>query len=100
MPVININTAIIKDGKILLTKREDFEVWCIPGGAVDPGESVAQAAIREALEETGLHVEITRLVGIYSMPRWIAGGTHALLLPARPTSDKLIPDPNEVTDIG
>src|SRR3712207_8594830 len=43
----SVTIAVIDGGKILLTKREDFEVWCLPGGGVDPGESVAQAAIRD-----------------------------------------------------
>ncbi|MGA1199849.1 MAG: NUDIX domain-containing protein, partial [Candidatus Latescibacterota bacterium] len=38
------SVAIIKENKILLTKREDFEVWCLPGGAVEMGESIPQAA--------------------------------------------------------
>ena len=59
------SVAILKDNRVLLTKREDFEVWCLPGGGVDPGESIPQAAIREAREETGLTVHLTRLVGLY-----------------------------------
>ena len=43
MPFLGVNVAILEDGKILLTRREDFEVWCLPGGGVDDGESVAQA---------------------------------------------------------
>ncbi len=63
--MLGVTVAVIDEDRILLTKREDFEVWCLPGGGVDPGESVAQAAIREAREETGLEVQLTRLVGIY-----------------------------------
>ena len=43
MSVLAVIVAIIEDGKILLTKREDFEVWCLPGGGVEDGESVAEA---------------------------------------------------------
>ncbi len=41
----------------------------MPGGAVDPGESVEQGALREVWEETGLQVRVVRLVGVYSDPR-------------------------------
>lgn len=47
MPVLAVFVAIIEDEKILLTKREDFEVWCLPGGDVEEGESVE---IRKILE--------------------------------------------------
>lgn len=66
------------DGRILLTRREDFEVWCVPGGAVDDGESLAEAAVREVREETGLEVALSRLVGLYSRPRF--GGYHTFAL--------------------
>ena len=63
---IAVNVAVIQDKKILLTQRDDFETWILPGGGVGNGESIAQAAIRETKEETGLDVELTGLVGIYS----------------------------------
>jgi len=56
-------------GEILLQKRADNGFWSMPGGAVDPGESVEQGARREVWEETGLHVRVVRLVGVYSDPR-------------------------------
>jgi 8-oxo-dGTP pyrophosphatase MutT (NUDIX family) len=43
----------------------------VPGGAIDLGESVAQAAVRETLEESGIECEITGIVGIYSDPRHV-----------------------------
>ena len=53
---------------ILMTQREDNSRWCLPGGGMDPGESAAETCVREVLEETGLEVEVTRLVGIYTSP--------------------------------
>jgi ADP-ribose pyrophosphatase YjhB (NUDIX family) len=57
-----------EQGRILLTRRTDNGQWCMPGGAVESGESVAEACEREVLEETGLHVRMKRLVGVYSHP--------------------------------
>jgi 8-oxo-dGTP pyrophosphatase MutT (NUDIX family) len=53
---------------VLLTRRSDNGQWCLPGGRVDAGESVAEAAIREVLEETGLQVRVRHLSGVYSDP--------------------------------
>ncbi len=55
-------------GRVLLTRRADNGQWCLPSGGMDAGESAAEAAIRETFEETGLHVRVTRLVGVYSDP--------------------------------
>jgi ADP-ribose pyrophosphatase YjhB (NUDIX family) len=82
MPILGVNIAIIKNGKVLLTKRTDFEVWCLPGGEVDADESLAQAAIREISEEVGLDVRLRHLVGIYSRPRWLSGGIHVAVFSA------------------
>ena len=54
---------------ILLEKRRDCGWWGLPGGKVEPGESLVDAAVREVLEETGLTVEVTHLIGVYSAPR-------------------------------
>lgn len=61
-------SAAIFDGqkRILLTKRTDNGQWCLPSGALEPGESVAEACEREVIEETGLSVRVKRLVGVYS----------------------------------
>jgi ADP-ribose pyrophosphatase YjhB (NUDIX family) len=56
------------NGEILLIQRADNAHWGLPGGHVEPGESVAQAAAREVLEETGCEIEVGRLIGVYSHP--------------------------------
>ena len=56
-------------GEILLQQRADNGYWALPGGRVDIGESVEVGAVREVLEETGLHVTVKRLIGIYSDPK-------------------------------
>ena len=64
------SSAIIFDEnkRVLLTRRTDNGEWCLPGGAMDSGESAAEACIREVWEETGLRVRVKRLVGVYSDP--------------------------------
>jgi len=57
-----------EQGRILLTRRADNGQWCLPGGRLESGESVTEACEREVLEETGLTVRVTRLVGVYSHP--------------------------------
>jgi ADP-ribose pyrophosphatase YjhB (NUDIX family) len=59
------------DGEILLIRRSDNDNWALPGGAMDIGESLPAAAVRETLEETGVRVELTGLVGTYTDPRHI-----------------------------
>jgi ADP-ribose pyrophosphatase YjhB (NUDIX family) len=72
--VVPAVSVIITDpgGHLLLIRRTDNNYWSIPGGGVEPGESVSQAAVREVKEETGIDCEVTGLVGIYSDPRHVA----------------------------
>lgn len=68
--VPSVNVVVTNDqGDVLLIKRSDNDNWALPGGAIDLGESLTQAAIRETKEETGIDCEITGLVGIYTDPK-------------------------------
>jgi len=69
--------------RVFLTRRADNGQWCLPGGAVESGESLAEACAREMLEETGLSVRVTRLLGVYSDPDMLVtypdGGRYHLI---------------------
>ncbi|MEZ7129267.1 NUDIX hydrolase [Nonomuraea sp. AD125B] len=70
VPSVNVivtNTA----GDLLMIRRSDNDNWAVPGGAIDLGESIPAAAVRETVEETGIRCEITGLVGTYSDPRHV-----------------------------
>lgn len=70
--VPSVNVVVTNDsGDILLIRRADNDNWALPGGAIDLGESLPQAAIRETKEETGIDCQITGLTGIYSDPKHI-----------------------------
>lgn len=97
MATIGASVAIIRGGEILLTKREDFHVWCLPGGHLDPGETFPQAALREVREETGLDVTLDRLVGIYSRPRW--GDHHTAVFTATPAGGEMHGQAGEVMEM-
>lgn len=55
-------------GVVLVARRNPPRGWALPGGFIDYGETVEQAAVREAREETGLAVRLERLLGVYSSP--------------------------------
>ena len=70
--VPSANVVAVNDvGEILLIHRTDNDNWSLPGGAMEPGESMTDCAVRETLEETGVQVAITGLVGIYTDPRHV-----------------------------
>jgi 8-oxo-dGTP diphosphatase len=69
-PLATVDIIIESDEGIVLVRRRNPPLgWALPGGFIDRGESAAQAARREAKEETGLDVELTELLGVYSDPR-------------------------------
>jgi 8-oxo-dGTP diphosphatase len=71
-PKLTVDAAIVEAGRIVLIKRVNppfKDKWALPGGFVDVGETVEQAVVREAKEETCLDVEIVKLVDVYSDPK-------------------------------
>ena len=61
-------TVVRADGHVLLMRRREDGHWAFPGGFSDLGENVAQTAIREVREETGLTIVPERIIGVYSSP--------------------------------
>jgi 8-oxo-dGTP pyrophosphatase MutT (NUDIX family) len=70
-------SAVVTDdeGRILLQRRRDNDLWALPGGGMEMTDSLPGTAIREVKEETGLDVEITGLVGTYTDPRHVIAYT-------------------------
>jgi ADP-ribose pyrophosphatase YjhB (NUDIX family) len=65
--------AAVQDdqGRLLMIHRTDNDLWALPGGGHDIGESITDTVVREVREETGIDVEVTRLVGIYTNPHHV-----------------------------
>jgi ADP-ribose pyrophosphatase YjhB (NUDIX family) len=102
--VPSVNVAVTNDaGEVLLIRRSDNANWALPGGAVDIGESLIQAAVRETREETGVDCEITGMSGIYTDPAHVLLYTSngevrqefSIVLTARATGGK--PRPSSET---
>ncbi|MEV6273385.1 NUDIX domain-containing protein [Kribbella sp. NPDC051936] len=70
--VPSVNVVIENEaGEILMIERSDNGNWALPGGAIDLGESMSQAGVRETKEETGIDCEILDVLGIYTDPKHI-----------------------------
>jgi len=63
-----VSAILLTSQGLLLERRTDNGLWGLPGGSVEPGESVSEAIVREVREETGLEVAPIRVVGVYSSP--------------------------------
>lgn len=105
--VPSVNVVVENEaGEILMIRRSDNGNWAVPGGAIDLGESMSQAGVRETLEETGIECEITGVIGIYTDPKHIilytsngeARQEFSILLTGRRTGGKPAPS-NESTEV-
>ncbi|MDP4510508.1 NUDIX domain-containing protein [Nonomuraea turcica] len=97
-------------GRLLMLRRTDNDLWTIPTGGVKRGETVAQAAARECREETGLDVEVTGLVGVFSTPDHVIVYMHGdkvdevrqpinICLRARVVGGIMQPEPTEAREV-
>jgi ADP-ribose pyrophosphatase YjhB (NUDIX family) len=91
-------SAFVQDehGRLLMIRRTDNDLYSIPGGAQDVGETIGQAVIREVKEETGIDVEPTDIIGVYSDPKHVVAYTDgevrqqfSICFQARPTGGDL-----------
>ena len=57
-----------EQGRVLMGRHSDRDVWVMPGGLIEPAEPPADGAVREVFEETGLHVELTGILGVFGGP--------------------------------
>jgi ADP-ribose pyrophosphatase YjhB (NUDIX family) len=69
-PLAGAEAVILREGKIMLIKRSDSGLWAVPGGLVEVGETLAEAAERELHEETGVEGKVTQLLGIFDSRLW------------------------------
>ena len=67
VPTVSVLTFDAQ-GRVLLVRHAEGGDWTTPGGMIEPYELPADAAVRETWEETGLHVELTRLIGVFGGP--------------------------------
>ena len=70
--VPSVTVVIVNDdGALLLIHKTDNNLWALPGGGHDAGESISETVVREVREETGIEVELIDLVGLYTDPRHV-----------------------------
>lgn len=98
-------TVLVTDtsGRILMVEQNDLKQWSTVGGAIEPGESPPEAAVREAREETGLTVQIQELIGVAGGKGYeitYSNGDQcayiSIIYRARVTEGTLTPDGSEV----
>ena len=94
------------DGRVLLVRHVEGDLWTTPGGMIEPYETPADAAVREMWEETGLYVELTHVIGVFSGP--LCSETYAngdriawvsTVFGAKATGGELRPDGDETLEV-
>jgi len=98
-PKVVVAVVAEMGGKIVMIRRDNEPgrgKWTIPGGFVDRGEVVEEAAVREFLEETGLKTEVTEIIGVYSR----TGDTNILVVYAGKVVGGELAAGQEAQDVG
>ena len=100
-PAAGAEAVIVREDQIMLIKRSDNGLWAVPGGLVEVGETLAEAAQRELWEETGVKGQITKLLGIFDSRLWRSKTKahlyHAIFLA---DSTDIMPEPSiEATEV-
>ena len=107
--LVPATSAVVVDpeGRILLHRRTDNQLWSIPGGGMEIGETIAETVVREVEEETGLKVEPDRLVGIYTNPRHVTEYTDgevrqqfSICFACHPVGGQLVERADESLEVG
>lgn len=90
-PLIGASTVVLRDGKVLLIQRSDNRLWALPGGLVEVGEVLAEAALRELEEEAGVAGQAVDLLAVFDSRLWktytTSHLTHFVFLVESKTSD-------------
>ena len=93
-------------GRVLMGLHEDKQIWVLPGGLIEPGETPSDGAVRETWEETGLLIEITSVLGVYGGKELVidyVNGDHAsyvaTIFRGRVIGGEPRPDGEEIKDL-
>jgi len=100
---IGVGGAVVRDGRLLLVRRASRHGngnWQLPGGFIEPDETVEQAVVREVFEETGVQAEVEAVVGLRSRYDPDNGNGIYVVLLLRPTGGEPIADGREVDRAG
>lgn len=105
-------SVVVRDGngRVLMLQRTDNDLWTIPTGGLKTNETITDCAIRECREETGIDIEITGLVGVFSDPGHVIAYSRGgkvtevrqplnVCLHARPLSETIAPALDEAQQV-
>ncbi|WP_018349933.1 NUDIX hydrolase [Longispora albida] len=105
--IVSAVTVFVEDdqGRVLLIRRSDNGLWAVPGGAQDFGEYISHTAVRETKEESGIDVEVTDIIGVYTNPNHLVEYSDgevrqqfSILFRAQPIGGELTPS-SESTEV-